>query len=87
MPRRVPVPAQRPPPVQAGYSESNLSPRASSSRVERAIAAVDEDVMVDVDGQTDSGKSVKSSSKHRSGSGGGKDGERRRKSGTSRKKH
>ncbi|KZM23017.1 uncharacterized protein EKO05_0008427 [Ascochyta rabiei] len=88
MPRRVPVPASRPAPAQASYPESTLGPRASSSRVERPPAVLDEDLAVaDVDVQTDSGKSVKSSSKHASASGGGKDGERRRKSGKSRKKH
>ncbi|KAJ4337351.1 hypothetical protein N0V95_008363 [Ascochyta clinopodiicola] len=88
MPRRVPVPAPRPVPAQASYSESTISPHASSSRVERPPAALDEDIaLADVDVQTDSGKSVKSSSKHASGSGGGKDGERRRKSGKTKKKH
>lgn len=88
VPRRVPVPAQRPAPVPANSSESILSPRASSSRVERMPDAFDEDpVMADIDGQTDSGKSVKSISKHGSGNGAGKDGERRRKSGKSKKKH
>ncbi|XPS79137.1 hypothetical protein M3J07_011141 [Ascochyta lentis] len=88
VPRRVPVPAPRPAPVQASYPESTHSPRASSSRVERTAGALDEDlVMADVDVQTDSGKSVKGSSKHRTGGGGDKDGERRRKSGKSKKKH
>ncbi|KAF2630827.1 hypothetical protein BU25DRAFT_455890 [Macroventuria anomochaeta] len=86
MPRRVPVPAPRPPPVQANYLDSSLSPRASSLRVERAAGAVDEEVVLgDVDAQTDSGKSVKGSEKRGSGSGGRKD-ERRRKSGKGRKK-
>jgi len=48
--------------------------------------AGDEDIMMaDVDAQTDSGKSVKSSGKRGSGSGGGKE-ERRRKSGKGKKK-
>lgn len=87
MPRRVPVPAQRPVPMQASYSGPNTGPHTSSPGLERVPSVpVEGVVMVDVDAQTDSGKPVKGSSKHGSGSGGMKDGERRRKSGKSKKK-
>ncbi|KAJ4314904.1 hypothetical protein N0V94_006208 [Neodidymelliopsis sp. IMI 364377] len=92
MPRRVPVPAQRPsmlvPNSPISRSDPSLTTRASSSRNDQTRAVPDADVIADIDAQTDSGKSVKSGSKHASASGsGGKDGERRRKSGKSRKKH
>lgn len=90
MPRRVPVPAPRPGPVPSApisRSDPYLAARASSSWNDGAQAAIDDSIVVaDIDTQTDSGKSVKSSPKRGSGSGGGKDGERRRKSGKSRKK-
>lgn len=95
MPRRVPVPVSvpvaRPPSVQHSYSEANLSPRASGSRVERVVGAGEQDgvLAADVDALTDSGKSVKGGEKRGVGATGlaGKDGERRRKSGKGRKKH
>lgn len=85
MPRRVPVPSPRPP-MQHNYLDASLSPQAAGLRVEKVAGAGDEDIMMaDVDAQTDSGKSVKSSGKRGSGSGGGKE-ERRRKSGKGKKK-
>jgi hypothetical protein len=58
VPRRVPVPAQRP---QANYSDASFSPQAAEARVEREAdrlpAALDQDLaMPDVDAQTDSGR-------------------------------
>ena len=83
IPRRVPVPPQRP---QANLLDASLSLQASDLSAERAPGARDEDVrMGDVDALTESGELVQST-KQGSGSGGGKE-ERRRKSGKGRKKH
>jgi len=79
VPRRVPVPAQRPP---ANYPDASFSPQAAEARVEREAdrtpAALDQDIaMPDVDAQTDSGKRDKDK---KSGAGGKEERRQRRKS-------
>lgn len=83
MPRRVLVPSRTT--AQPNYLDASLSPHAAGLRVDRVGTPADEDiVMLDVDAQTDSGKSVKSSRKRGSGSGGGK--EEKRKSGKGKRR-
>jgi hypothetical protein len=79
VPRRVPVPAQRP---QTNYSDASFSPQAVESRVEREAdrlpVAMDQDVaMPDLDAQTDSGRRDKDK---KSGAGGKEERRQRRKS-------
>lgn len=82
VPRRVPVP-QRP---QTNYLDASLSPQAAGLRVERTPSAGDEDVglvEVEVDAQTESGKSIRGSKR---GSGSASKDEKR-KSGKGKKRH
>ncbi|KAJ4380257.1 hypothetical protein N0V86_004567 [Didymella sp. IMI 355093] len=84
MPRRVPVTSR--PSMQPNYLDASLTPHAVGLRADRIVTPSEEDtIMVDVDAQTDSGKSVKSSGKRGSGSGAGKE-DRKRKSGKGKKK-
>lgn len=83
MPRRVPVPSRTT--AQPNYLDASLSPHAAGLRADRVGTPGHEDaMMMDLDVQTDSGKSVKSSRKRGSGSGGAK--EEKRKSGKGKKR-
>ncbi|KAJ4411155.1 hypothetical protein N0V91_001529 [Didymella pomorum] len=85
MPRRVPVPSRTT--AQPNYLDASLSPHAAGLRVDRIGTPGGEDVMMlDVDAQTDSGKSMKSSKKRVSGSSGGKEEKEKRKSGKGKKR-
>ena len=79
VPRRVPVPAQRP---QSHYSDASFGPQAAELRREREAdrspAALDQDIaMPDVDAQTDSGRRDKDK---KSGAGGKEERRQKRKS-------
>jgi hypothetical protein len=85
MPRRVPVPSYTT--AQPNYLDARLSPHAAGLRVDRGGTPGDEDAaMMDIDTQTDSGKSVKSRRKRGSGGGGGKEEKEKRKSGKGKKR-
>lgn len=85
MPRRVPVPSRTT--AQPNYLDASLSPHAAGLRVDRVDTPGDEDViMMDVDAQTDSGKSVKSSRNRVAEGGCGKEEKEKRKSGKGKKR-